>query len=58
MDRNWIKEFELLGDGVDDVWNYFKSELESGMKMYIPMCKCNSWKQKSTWSRPRLTKNR
>ena len=38
MDRNWIKEFELLGDGGDDVWNYFKSELEPEMKMYIPMC--------------------
>jgi len=52
MDRNWKKEFEPLGDNVNDVWNYFKSELERGMKLYIPMCKGNSWKQKSTWSRP------
>jgi len=47
MDRNWIKEFEHLGDNVDDVWNYFRSELERGMKLYIPVCKGNSWKRKS-----------
>jgi len=33
MARNWIKEFEHLGDNVDDVWNYFRSELERGMKL-------------------------
>jgi len=52
MDRNWIKEFEHLGDNVDNVWNYFRSELERGMTLYIPMCKGNSQKRKSAWSRP------
>jgi len=51
-DSNWLKEFEPFGDNVNDVWIYFKSELESGMKLYIPMSKRNSWKQKSAWSRP------
>jgi len=49
MDRNWIKEFE---HNVDNVWNYFRSELEREMKPYIPLCKGNSWKRKSAWSRP------
>jgi len=28
---------------VEDIWN-FKSELKRTMKLYVPLCKDNSWK--------------
>jgi len=28
LDRDWMKEFDCLGDNVEDVLNYFKSKLE------------------------------